>query len=183
MAVSELCSTDEVKHALTLRTIANTKPFSLEGLATLARVVDVYDGDSIKLILPVFDRFFVFNARLGGIDTPEMKSKDLQERGAATAARDRLIAELMVSQPLDTASQLPCANKKQIKSMFERFPCIIHVTCNKFDKYGRLLVDIDVIAKLLNDNVGYSYDGGTKKLFSQTHAAATSASAASVATS
>ena len=176
MAVSDL----GLKLLLTQQTIDNTKPFSLEGLSTLARVVDVYDGDSIKLILPVFDRFFVFNARLAGIDTPEMKSKDLQERCAAVTARDRLIAELMVSQPLDAASQLPCANKKQIKSLFERFPCIIHVTCKKFDKYGRLLVEIDdVIAQLLNDKIGYSYGGGTKKVFSETHAAATSTGATS----
>lgn len=170
----------QIEQALMNRTIDNTTPFSLEGLTTSARVVDVIDGDSIKLILPVFDRFFVFNARLYGIDTPEMKSKDLQERRAAIAARDRLIAELMISQPLDVTSKLPCANKKHIRSMFGLFPCIIQVTCKQFDKYGRLLVDIAATAKLLYDEVGYSYDGGTKKLFrSHSHAATSTASAVS----
>ncbi len=170
-----------IEEALLRQTIDNTPPFSLEGLTTSARVVDVVDGDSIKLILPVFDKFFVFNARLYGIDTPEIKSKDLQERRAAIAARDRLIAELMInSQSPNATSQLSCANKKQIRSLFGLCPCIIQVTCKHFDKYGRLLVDIAATAKLLNDGLGYSYDGGTKQLFlqSHSHAATSTASAA-----
>ena len=49
---------------------------------------------------------------------------------------------------------------------------MLYVQCGKFDKYGRLLIDIEIeggtISKWLIDNdYAFAYDGGTKKSWSK----------------
>ena len=110
------------------------------------KVVDVYDGDTCKIILQNDDKFVRYTCRLLGIDTPEIKGKtdgayraiDLDNRGTHSATTR-----------------------------------LVQVCCHAFDKYGRLLVKLyaqgddssclnDV---LLGDNLAKSYDGGHKEGF------------------
>ena len=132
--------------------------FSLEGMVKMCKVVEVYDGDSCKIVLRLDGIGLVkFNCRMNGYDTPEMRPPRDQEGReaeilAAKAAKKRLIDLIM-------GDKLVC------------------VKCGKFDKYGRLLVDayfneeeclmdrISVNQMMINEGFGYAYDGGTKKKF------------------
>ena len=54
----------------------STPELSITGLKTYGRVVDIYDGDTIKIILPAFGSYYKFTTRLNYIDTCEIRSKD-----------------------------------------------------------------------------------------------------------
>ncbi len=127
----------------------NIPLFSLAGQTHVAKVVDVYDGDSIKIVIHLSGIFHKFNCRLSGIDTPEMRSKDLTEKLYAHYVTKKVKEHLL--------------NKMVI------------VDCEKFDKYGRLLIWIRVNNPeipypfneyIIKQNWGIKYDGRTKKLWS-----------------
>jgi len=106
-----------------------------------AKVVSVYDGDTVKITFPFRGKMFRWNCRIQGVDTPEIRTKDPIEKAEGLAARDAL--------------------KEKILGR------LVVVTCGKFDKYGRLLVDIHIDGDsitdwLISNNHGIAYDGGTK---------------------
>ena len=47
--------------------------FGLNGIKTIGKIVDVYDGDTCKIILINDNTLMRFNCRLKFIDTPELK--------------------------------------------------------------------------------------------------------------
>jgi len=56
-----------------------------------ATVIRVVDGDSVWLDVDVgFHMSYKYNFRLGGINTPELRSSDSVEKAAAYAAKARL---------------------------------------------------------------------------------------------
>ena len=60
-----------------------------------AKLVRVVDGDTIDALIDLgFDVWVKKRIRLYGIDTPETRTRDLEEKKAGIAAEDRLI-ELM----------------------------------------------------------------------------------------
>lgn len=106
-----------------------------------ARVVSVYDGDTITIIMRFRWKSFQFKCRLMGIDTPELRTRNEKEKQMGYQAKEYLATLI---------------DKK-----------IITVQCNGLDKYGRLLV----VPYVQGDNVcelmiqkGWAkrYDGGTK---------------------
>lgn len=131
-----------------------TPIFSLEGTKHLCKVVDVYDGDTCKVVFPFAEKMCRWNVRLTGYDTPEMRPPKNQEnreeeKKAAYAARNFLRSKVM--------------NDDQL----------VYIKCGEFDKYGRLLGTLylqDDESSSINDLMiqeghGYVYDGGTKKKF------------------
>ena len=83
-----------------------------------------------------------FSVRLNGIDTPEMKGKNEEEKRIAVKARDAL-AEIILNKPLT----------------------LKNVTT---EKYGRLLADvhhnnIHLNKWMIEQRYAVEYDGGTKK--------------------
>lgn len=147
-----------------LRSATNDVPlFTLEGLVTLCKVVNVYDGDTCKIVLELNGHLAKFNCRMAGYDTPEMRPPRSQvdrdkEIAAAKKARDRL--KELVMDGDDSGGKL------------------VVVRCGEFDKYGRLLTelflnegDVEMGVKsvnqiLVDEGHGYEYNGGTKKAFS-----------------
>lgn len=60
-----------------------------------AKLVRVVDGDTVDALIDLgFDVWVKKRIRLYGIDTPETRTKDLNEKAAGIAAKDRL-SELM----------------------------------------------------------------------------------------
>lgn len=116
--------------------------FSLSGMAFDARVVDVYDGDTITAVFKYRGEYNKWPCRLDGIDTPELKTKNDKEKLAAGQARDYL-RNLILDK-------------------------IVRLVCGEFDKYGRLLVKvIDEYGQNVNELLifqGYAkdYHGGAK---------------------
>lgn len=111
---------------------------------TYARVIKVYDGDTITVasVLPYKgSRVYRFQVRLNGIDTPEMKTSDEAEKAIALQAKEAL--------------------KNLIYGKWVK----LQNTDN--DKYGRLLADVwceglNVNQWMLDQRYAVRYDGGTK---------------------
>ena len=107
-----------------------------------ARVVKVYDGDSITIVLPFRYKYFEFKTRLVGIDTPELRTRNEKEKEMGYQAKEFL--KQLVDQK------------------------IIQVECQGMDKYGRLLIVPYIHGKNVCDLMvekGWAkrYDGGTKE--------------------
>lgn len=60
---------------------------------------EVYDGDTYTMLVDLgFYTYITLRVRMKSIDTPEVKTKDLVEKTAGLAARDR-VAELILNKP------------------------------------------------------------------------------------
>jgi len=128
-------------------TYANTEKFNFKDKIFEAKVVKVYDGDTITAVFMVFGEFYKFSIRMDGYDSPEIKSKNPDEEKKelekkwARASRDFLSSMIM--------------NK------------IVLLKCEDYDKYGRILGRVELDGKDINDIMltrGYcrAYGGGHK---------------------
>ena len=127
--------------------INDAPEFSLDGKIIEAKVISVYDGDSIKCAFPLNNTLYKWNCRLSGVDTPELKTKNKIEKEYGYKVRD-LLREKILGK-------------------------VVKLNCGNFDKYGRLLVTINcdkdncsVNDWLINNNYAFKYDGGTKESWS-----------------
>jgi endonuclease YncB( thermonuclease family) len=142
----------------------NTPYFSLKGMKTYARVIDVYDGDTITIVIDVNNFFLKFKCRLNGIDTCEIRSKNTLIKQLAVQAKNRLF-NLITNHTIDELY-----NKKELIEYFDKNVSIIWVHCLDFDKYGRLLIDCSSSPDapksfsqiLIDEKLACSYDGDTK---------------------
>ena len=124
-----------------------TPIFTLERSFVQGKIVDVYDGDTVKIVLnlPINSQYFRWNCRLSGINTPEIRTKNIKEKEFGLLVRDKL--------------------KERIENK------ILLIKCGEFDKYGRLLVEIyenngelfSINNWLIENNYAKPYDGGTKE--------------------
>jgi endonuclease YncB( thermonuclease family) len=141
-----------------------TPIFTFCGLETYARLLDVYDGDSIIVAFVVHDTLWRFQIRLNGIDAHELKSNDRETKTLATITRNRLI------QHLSGANLHASVSRKEIQEYFQKNKTIVQIKCYQFDKYGRLLADVyntsnsNVAELLLSENLVVLYNGGKKIL-------------------
>lgn len=142
-----------------LKKVKNTdvEEFSLKNKTFIAKVVDIYDGDTCKIIFYLDDKLVKFTCRLNGIDTPELKplktkvNRD-EEIEKAKQCRNKLI-------------ELCCGTKD-----IENNDKLVFIKCNDFDKYGRLLVEIYDSKEcecsfnniLVKEGLAKCYDGGKK---------------------
>ena len=117
-----------------------------------AKVVDVYDGDTITIVIFNKYGFEKHKLRMYGYDSPEMKPKlDVPDRenGIAKAKEaKKFLSDIVLN------------NIVEFESM-------------GFDKYGRLLGKIyqleyfskvDINQLMIDNGHGYAYYGGTKKI-------------------
>jgi endonuclease YncB( thermonuclease family) len=146
--------------------------FTLNGQTFLGKVVEIYDGDTCKIVLSNNNNLQKFNCRLIGLDTPEMKpSLDKPNRELeilnANKCRNRLL-QLTTNCNCEIESVL---KKQELKNLLKLNKKLLTVKCYDFDKYGRLLVELvsdnnKLINKiLLEEGYAKAYDGGTKESF------------------
>jgi len=110
-----------------------------------AKLIRVMDGDTIEVTLDLGFGISVDTiVRLNGIDTPEIHSLNIDEKNAATVAKNVLLKKLTNVQ-------------------------LILKTIKYGDKYGRYLADVYTdTGDYVNDfmvqyGVAHKYDGGTKQ--------------------
>ena len=128
-----------------------TKVFSFEGRKCIGKVVDVYDGDTVKIVFPLSekepDRLYKWNCRLINVDTPEIRTKNLKEKEFGKLVRNKLREKILEK--------------------------LVYINCMDFDKYGRLLVEIfedceyknSINNWLINNEYAKIYHGGKKSLW------------------
>ena len=111
------------------------------------RVIKVYDGDTITIATKVpgleNSEIYKFSVRLNGIDTPEMKTKNQDEKNIAQLAQ-RALSEKILNKDVIL---------KDVKT----------------EKYGRLLCEvyldnIHLNNWLLENRFAIAYGGGTKTI-------------------
>ena len=109
------------------------------------RVIKVYDGDTITIAtrFPEFHptNIYKFQVRLNGLDAPEIKGKDTEEKLAAINSRDKLSKKIL--------------NKE------------VELREVGFEKYGRQLCEVwhdgvNINKWLIKNRLAVEYDGGTK---------------------
>ena len=125
---------------------SKTNQFSLNGYKTYAKCVYVYDGDTVHVVfkMPNSSECFKWVIRMMGIDTPEMKTKNLTEKAKAVQSRDFLKGKILDK--------------------------VVILDCLEFDKYGRLLGNIflegeeqSLSQQMIANGHAKAYDGGTKE--------------------
>ena len=121
-----------------------TAYFSLEGQTKEAKVVSVYDGDTIKIVFPIHNTLYKWSCRLEHVDTPELRTRCIAEKKYGYHVRDALREKILGK--------------------------MVTIKCGEFDKYGRLLAEIytpesetSVNDWLINQGYAFYYDGGTKQ--------------------
>lgn len=142
----------------------NTPFFTLNGIKDYARVTEVYDGDTITIVMNISGSFLKFKCRMMGIDTCEIRSKNPKNKELAVKARNRLI-QLITDKQVDDASK-----KKDVAAFLEDDVYVIWVHCLEFDKYGRALIHCFKSPEstksfsdiLVEEKFAYKYEGETK---------------------
>jgi micrococcal nuclease len=124
------------------------KPFTLDGMIFQAKIVDVHDGDTVKAVFKIFDKYYKWNCRIAHVDTPELRTDNVEEKERAIFVRDK-VRELILNK-------------------------IVTLQCLTFDKYGRLLAEIVVPGTnvrlhewLISNKYANPYEGKTKMKFNE----------------
>lgn len=140
--------TEEQENKLKNIKLKDTRQFSFEGIKTKAKVVDIYDGDTIRIAFYYKEEIVQLSCRMSGYDSPEIKiSKNnpdrLKFKEMGIKARDKL------------------------KCFLQNDVDLVTIHLGKNDMYGRPLVDVyvnneHINSKMISERYGKPYDGGTK---------------------
>ncbi len=107
-----------------------------------AKVTRVIDGDTVDAVVDLgFDMQCKQRVRLFGINAPECRTRDLSEKAAGLAAKDRL--------------------KEMLKE--NKNHCVIRTKLDRKGKYGRVLGvlyvgDVDLNESLINEGHAHKYE-------------------------
>ncbi len=145
--------------------IKNAPLFSLDGLKTKGKIIDIYDGDTVTIAILINNEIKSFKCRLFGIDTPELKG-DTHELGIR--ARNKCI-EYITNGNIILSPNIQYS-KENIREICETNYTLINVECGPFEKYGRLLVTlytssdnkVSINQQLINHGFAKPYFGKTK---------------------
>ena len=126
----------------------NTEKFLLTGNSMFAKVIDVYDGDTITVAFKFQKIFWQHSCRIYGLDCAEIRTKNLEEKKVGLEAKN-FLSNLILGKVV-----------------------WLDVNKNK-DKFGRLLAtvklnkeDTKTIADIMIEkNFGYAYKGAKKEEF------------------
>jgi len=142
------------------QTYDNTPRFTLKNKKLDAKIVDIYDADTITVCIYLEGFNYVkISVRLYGIDTPELRGS---QKELGLKARNYLINKLT-----DIVIDNEDYTRNDIRNMINKDTHIIEVLFGDFDKYGRPLVviyknNININEMLVTDGYAKEYDGGTK---------------------
>lgn len=145
--------------------------FSLNGMKIKAKVVDIYDGDSLTIVIPLFNKLYSFKTRLIGIDTLEIKAPDYVNedikglyKEKACKAKNFVLSNI-IGEKIDETKKY---TKKEVCDLLNKNKKLVTIECLNNDKYGRTLIKLYTDDKkcindmLIENNLAYSYDGDTK---------------------
>lgn len=131
----------------------NVPWLTLDGINCECKVVDVYDADTVTLMLPLEGKLYMVKCRLFGIDSAEKRTKNLEEKKVSLEAA-KWLSELIKGK-------------------------VIWVKCGDWGKYGgRMLgtlymtkedmdADHSINNKIVKMGYAYVYNGKKKKKFEE----------------
>jgi endonuclease YncB( thermonuclease family) len=122
--------------------------FSWKGCVCLARVVEVHDGDTVRILFVnrSHDKFVQIKLRLARIDAPELHPR------LGTPNRENIIRSAQASR--DALAKLILGK-------------VVQAELGNYDKYGRVLAELKLHTVGINDwmvekHYAVLYDGGEK---------------------
>ena len=141
--------------------------FDFAGQNFWVRLENLHDGDSPCVIFESDSTLYKMMTRLIGIDTPEIRTKDLAEKKLAVAARNRA-AHWALPEHFQVDGVY---TEKEVKRILAETPVLLWMKCSESDKFGRTLVKLfrnsemtDCLnSLLLSEGYGDSYQGGKKQ--------------------
>lgn len=144
-----------------------TPLFSLAGRSLWARVVHVYDGDTLTLVAVMGGgEVCRFRCRVYGIDASELTGVDRDSAAHGRRARDRLVQ-------LVTGSDEPYAftTRKALRTYLCEGVYLVWIECFQLDRYGRTVASVrsDPTADvtfgdiLLSEKLARPYDGSRRR--------------------
>jgi endonuclease YncB( thermonuclease family) len=156
-------------------TSSDVKEFSLDGQEHIAKVVYVYDGDTVHIVLNFNNIPTKFNCRLAGIDCPELHPINVKDEKSREIEKNKAIKSrnYLITKVTDQSSIKENMTKKDIKDLCAKSRQLVRVKCFGFDKYGRLLIEIfegngsskSINQEMIDNLYAVPYDGGTKEEF------------------
>ena len=144
--LSKLCPVSI--YDIALRRATKGKKFDYSGLKVKAKVVDVYDGDTITIVFRYRGELQQHNCRMIGYNSPELRpSRKMVNREREIEAAKKARAKL-----------------KELVGFKEGSKKLVDVCLNKFDSFGRILVDVYVNESYINElmivhGYGVPYNG------------------------
>ena len=142
--------------------------FTFQNQSFLAKVVDVYDGDTCSVVFPFQGRLVKYRVRCAGYDSPEMKPPK------SLANREEVIRKAILARNYFASKVTDCTfsldgsyTKIEMQAILHANTKLVQIECGGWDKYGRLLADFFVDGCHVNTDMiaqkhGYPYDGGKK---------------------
>ena len=119
--------------------LTNTEEFTLRGKYKV-KVIEVYDGDTITVAFKQSGKYYKKRARLIGINAPEIRTKNKEEKDRGYEAKVRM-EELTLNK-------------------------LGNAVFYGFDNFGRILISIDingdVSKKMLNERFAIEFQGRVK---------------------
>lgn len=163
-SVSQHCPSDIFEKLCNLPD--KVRKFDLDGSRMWVRLINAHDGDTMTVGFEFASQFYRTNVRLIGLDTPEIRSKDPNEKLLAVQARNRVLN--WAAPALFEVDGM--YEEKQVMEKLKQTPVVLFVECREGDKYGRPLVKVfktsvatdSINDMLLQDNQADTYEGGTK---------------------
>lgn len=159
-----------------------TTPCSpVENRRWVARLVDVYDGDTLTCVVRLdCGEYQRVTVRLLGVDACELKASNPAVRQLAVRARDRAVEHL--SRPWMTAPLASLTQRSALQDALDRSTCLVGLDVRGRDKYGRFLGHVYPLGGssrppqsttklepleslgdlLLREGLAYSYSGGQR---------------------
>lgn len=146
----------DMYHKFKLRLASDTKKaYSMDGHKCVAKIVNVYDGDTFKACLYHEKKVKKLTFRPIGYDTPEMRPpKKMENR------------ELHIQKAKEA--------REYLCQLFGGIGGYIFIHCHGYDKYGRVLCTMyksrwkrkkSINQMMLDSGQGIKYEGGTKTQF------------------
>jgi len=120
----------------------------------VTKIVKVLDGDTIDVLIDLgFDLYKKERVRIAGVDTPEKRTRDLEEKELGIHAtnwmKDKLTETIKGDEELTIRTELK----------------------GGVGKYGRLLgwlyvgdSDVSLNEQMITEGYAHAYDGGTKNM-------------------
>lgn len=137
-------------------TNSNTNCIDLRGVQCDAKVVDVHDGDTVKLVIFYRGAPTKFTCRMMGYDSPELKQKENADTWRSVNDVLRAVTNVSVSDESHS--------KMQLKALMDMNTKLVRAQFHGKDKYGRELVElfdhgVSINTLLMEKHYNIAYNG------------------------
>ena len=136
-------------------TMDNTQIWDLKDKKVQAKIIKVYDGDTVWASFYLHNKIYRFNIRLYGIDTPEMKPPKDQENREKEIELSKLAKKYLEKLVLNKIITLELLGKEKYGRLLGKI----------YLKHGYLCFStyLDVNKDMVDKDHAYEYYGKTKK--------------------